>query len=132
VVEALVAGAGFAAVFVLLDATGSGTGMRPFVPMKLTASILLLAVGLLARQPLTVERSVVPLLLGVGVLDNAANVAFLLATRSGLLTVAAVLSSLYPVATVVLARFREHEHLARHQHAGLVLALVGIVAVAAG
>jgi drug/metabolite transporter (DMT)-like permease len=131
VLPAIAAGIGFATVFVLLDATGDATGMLPFVPMKATAIVLLLAAGTAARQPLVVGRAVVPLVIGVVLLDNAANLTFLLATRSGLLTVAAVLSSLYPVVTVLLARFREHEHLARHQQVGLVLAIGGVLAVAA-
>jgi drug/metabolite transporter (DMT)-like permease len=130
VLEAIVSGVGFGIVFTLLDATSSGSGLLVFVPMKATSFVVLLATAAAARQPVTVPRPSVPLLVGIAVFDNAANVFFLIATRSGLLTIAAVLSSLYPVVTVVLARFREHEHLARHQQVGLALALAGVVALA--
>lgn len=130
VLEAIVSGIGFGIVFTLLDATSQGSGLLVFVPMKATSLVVLLAAAAAARQPVTVPRPSVPLLVGIAVFDNAANVFFLTATRSGLLTIAAVLSSLYPVVTVVLARFREHEHLARHQQVGLVLALAGVVALA--
>jgi drug/metabolite transporter (DMT)-like permease len=130
VLEAVVSGIGFGVVFALLDATSADSGLLVFVPMKLTSLVVLLGIGSAARQPLTVPRPSLHLLAGIAVFDNAANVLFLSATRSGLLTVAAVLSSLYPVVTVVLARVREHEHLARHQQVGLALAIAGVVALA--
>jgi len=131
VLDAVVSGVGFGIVFTLLDATSADSGLLVFVPMKATSLIVLLGIGATARQPMTVPRRSVRLLLGIALFDNAANVLFLYATRSGLLTIAAVLSSLYPVVTVVLARFREHEHLARHQQLGLALALTGVIALAA-
>lgn len=132
VVEAVVSGVGFGIVFTLLDATSADSGLLVFVPMKLASLGVLLAAGAVARQPFLVPRPTVRLLVGIALFDNAANVLFLYATRSGLLTIAAVLSSLYPVVTVVLARFREHEHLARHQQVGLALALAGVVALTLG
>lgn len=131
VTEAVLSGVGFGIVFTMLDATSAGSGLLVFIPMKVTSVVVLLTFGALARQPLRVPRPTVRLVVGVAIFDNLANVFFLSATRSGLLTVAAVLSSLYPVVTVVLARFREHEHLATHQKAGLALALVGVIALAA-
>lgn len=130
--EAIGAGLGFGAIFVLLDLVGDGTGLWVFIPMKLTATVFLTGLALSTSQPAIPPRNTWWPVLGVGVLDNAANVAFVLATRSGLLAVAAVLSSLYPVTTVVLARFVLREHLARHQIGGLVLAGAGIALIAAG
>lgn len=132
VLEAVVSGIGFGIVFTLLDATSADSGLLVFVPMKLASLGVLLAAGVVARQPFIVPRPTVRLLVAIALFDNAANVLFLYATRSGLLTIAAVLSSLYPVVTVVLARFREHEHLARHQQVGLALALAGVVALTLG
>ena len=132
VVEAVVSGVGFGIVFALLDATSADSGLLVFVPMKVTSLVVLIAAASATRQPLTVPRPSLHLLAGIALFDNAANVLFLYATRSGLLTIAAVLSSLYPVVTVVLARFREHEHLARHQQVGLGLALAGVIALTLG
>jgi drug/metabolite transporter (DMT)-like permease len=59
-----------------------------------------------------------------------ANAMFLLAARSGLLSLAAVVSSLYPAGTVVLARVVLHERITTRQQAGLALALTGVVLIA--
>ena len=68
---------------------------------------------------------------GAGVLDTTANGLYLLAVQRGLLSEVAVLSSLYPASTIVLARTVLHERLARLQWWGLALAGVAVVAIAA-
>ncbi len=130
--EAIGAGIGFAAIFILLDQTGEASGLWPLVPMKAASTVLMLVVGLAASQPLTLTRPALAPVIGVGLLDNAANAAYLLATRVGLLAIVAVVSSLYPVITVVLARGVLDEHLRRAQVAGLALALVAIALITLG
>ena len=73
-------------------------------------------------------------LLGVvsGLLGGLATGAFLLATQSGFLTVTAVLASLYPAFTVILAATVLREHVHRHQAVGLVFCAVAVTLVAAG
>jgi uncharacterized membrane protein len=62
----------------------------------------------------------------------AANLFYLLSTREGLLSLVAVLTSLYPAATVLLARFVLHERLVRVQLVGLGLAAAGVTLIALG
>ncbi len=69
---------------------------------------------------------------GAGVLDVAANLLYLLATRRGLLSLVAVLTSLYPASTVVLARVVLHERLHRPQVAGLACAGLAATLIALG
>lgn len=128
--EAIGSGIGFGVIFVMLERTSEAANLWPLVPMKATSIVVLVAFGLIVTRPLLAPRPVWPLLLGVGVLDNLANVTYLLATRRGLLALVAVVSSLYPVFTVVLARLVLDERLARHQVAGLALAgaAVGLIA----
>lgn len=130
-IEAIGAGLGFGAIFVFLERTSEAANLWPLVPMKAVSVVVLVAIGVTARQPLSAPRAVWPLLLAVGVLDNAANVTYLLATRRGLLALVAVVSSLYPVVTVVLARVVLDERLARHQVAGLFLAGAAVALIAA-
>jgi drug/metabolite transporter (DMT)-like permease len=127
-----VAGAcfGFALVFIERGAQTNAlmtlTGMRATsVGLFVVAALVLRTTGGLA------PRDIVPLAV-VGVGDAGANVLFALATQKGLLSVTAVLGSLYPVATVLLARIVLHERLRVVQQAGVVTALAGVVLVSAG
>lgn len=77
-------------------------------------------------------RSNLPLIAAAGLLDMAANITFLLASRSALLSLVAVITSLYPAATVVLARIVLHERLRGRQPVGLGLAAAGVMLIALG
>lgn len=128
---ALAAGTAFGLFFVLLDQPGPGSGLWPLVGAR-TASIAL--VLLLVRgsvRALGLPRAVLPLTALAGVLDMAANALFLLAAREGMLAVAGVLASLYPVSTVVLAQVVLRERLRRAQLAGLVAAAAAVALIAA-
>lgn len=72
------------------------------------------------------------LALAAGALDAAANAIFQLAAQRGLLAIVAVIGSLYPAATVVLARYLLHERLSKVQLSGVLLALFAAAALAVG
>ena len=73
-----------------------------------------------------------PLLVGVGVGDTGATLLYAAATTRGLLSVVAVLASLYPVVIVVLARTVLSERVARPQLLGVAVALAGVALISAG
>lgn len=129
-VLALAGGGAFGVFFVLLDLTPSGSGLWPLVGARLSSLTLLSAVVIMTRQAWP-SRAVLPGVALSGVLDMVANVLFLLATRTGLLTITALLTSLYPVVVVVLARQVLAERLGRPQvvAVGLSLAAVGVITV---
>jgi drug/metabolite transporter (DMT)-like permease len=81
------------------------------------------------RRPTTRELGI---LAGVGIFDNGANVTFAIASTQGLLPVVSVLGSLYPVSTVLLARFVLHERLAPAQVVGVTAAFAGVALIALG
>jgi drug/metabolite transporter (DMT)-like permease len=89
----------------------------------------LLLLGLAFRSRIKVTRGDVPSLFTVGVLDVSADVFFAFATTIGLLSIVSILSSLYPVATVILARIVLKERMARFQQAGIGLALAGVLLI---
>jgi drug/metabolite transporter (DMT)-like permease len=91
--------------------------------------LALLLLGLAFRSRIRVARSDLPSLFTVGVLDVSADVFFAFATTIGLLSIVSILSSLYPVATVILARIVLKERMARLQQAGIVLALAGVLSI---
>ena len=96
------------------------------------ASTAIVATAWLALRPRSAQRTDLPVLAAIGVLDTGGNVFFAAASTRGLLSVVTVLASLYPVATVLLARGFLHERVHRSQELGILLALVGIVLISAG
>lgn len=129
---ALAAGVAFGAFFVLLDAAGDDSGLWPLVGARIS-SIATIAIGLMAARGFErPTRAAMPAIAGAGVLDVAANLFFLLAARRGLLSIVAVLTSMYPATTVVLARVVLNERFHRTQLIGLGLAALGVTAMAVG
>jgi drug/metabolite transporter (DMT)-like permease len=127
-VEALGAGLGFGIFFITLEQAGSDTGLWPLIATKASSIGVVAALALSARPSFRVTGDDAVQLVVVGVLDAAANVFYLSAVRQELLSLVAVLTSLYPAATVVLARVVLHERFTRVQSGGLVCA-AGAVAL---
>jgi drug/metabolite transporter (DMT)-like permease len=100
--------------------------------MRVTTVTLMLCVWAVVRRPVSVPARDLPAIAAVGVLDVGANLAFGAASTLGLLALVAVLGSLYPVATIVLARWLDGERLRQVQQVGVALVLVGVAAISAG
>jgi len=95
--------------------------------------LLLFGLGIgLRRGTTTAPRGSFMAIAPVGLMDTAAFVAFAYATSLGNLSVAVVLSSLYPVVTILLARIKLDERLSTVQRVGAALALLGVVGIVAG
>lgn len=99
---------------------------------KVAAVVTLSVVVLVTRPELHVERNHFLPIAGIGLLDVAATGLFTLATTEGFLSIVAIVSSLYPVVTVLLARAVLHERVRPVQMAGVVCALLGVGLIAAG
>ncbi len=131
VAGAVFAGVLFGAFFIALDATPPDSGMWPLVGAR-TAAIAAIAVLMhIVARPVH-PGPALPLIAGAGLLDMLANVLFLLATRGGLLSISALLSSLYPVVALLLARQVLHERLRRIQTAGVGGALIAMTMLVVG
>ena len=129
---ALLAAAGFGGFFVLLhDASTYSVVWAAFVQRLTSVSVLLVA-SLVVRPSLAVGWRRTPQLLAIGVLDQGANLLYGFASTVGLVSLAAVLASLFPVVTVVLARAILHERLSRTQQTGVACALAGVALIAGG
>lgn len=128
---ALLGGAGFGVFFVLLDRTPDGSGLWPFVGARTSSLVMLGIIVAVSRSGLP-SRDALPLVAVSGGLDMLANILFLLATRSGLLTIAALLTSMYPIVVVVLARHLLAERLGRHQQVAVALSLAAIAVITVG
>ena len=130
--EALGAGICFAAFFVLLDGVDDDAGLWPILMVRL-ASIVIAAGFVFGRRiPARPAAGTTFGVLGGGLIGTAADYLFLVGSTLGLLSVVAVLTSLYPVTTVVLARTVLGERLGGSQLIGLILATAGVVMITAG
>jgi drug/metabolite transporter (DMT)-like permease len=123
---ALLAGLGFGSFFILISRVSNGGVFWPLATARLSSLLFLLAVVLIRRQKVLPEKSVWPVVFLAGALDVAGNVFFVLATHAGRLDVAAILSSLYPAVTVLLATIILKERVTRLQAIGIFVALVAI------
>jgi drug/metabolite transporter (DMT)-like permease len=128
----------FAAVFLGLLVTflnEAGKASAPWAAFTLRlVSVPVFAVALVVtkgwrRRP---SRRDAGTMVGVGVLDNFANLTFAYAGQTGMLALISVVGSLYPVTTVLLARSVLHERLTRSQWLGVATAFVGVAMIAAG
>jgi drug/metabolite transporter (DMT)-like permease len=135
------AGFGFAGIFVFLDAAPSDSGLATLVVMRVVGIALMLAllvVSFIKTKPAQFiekelfSRSLFWLVLLAGLGDVTGNVFFLIATREGALAIAAVLTSLYPVGTILLARVFLKERIALSQSIGIGLALIACAILAVG
>lgn len=129
---ALLAGAAIGAFNVCIGQLSNAGAFGPLVIIRLLQAVVLIALIVAWRQPWRLDRGLGGRLALVGLLDMGGNGAFILAAQAGQLAIAAVLSSLYPVVTVVLAIAILRERLTRSHVAGIVLTAVAIVLITAG
>jgi drug/metabolite transporter (DMT)-like permease len=127
---AAIAALGFGGFFVLIHQASTYDVLWAGTIQRLTGLCIMLVVVLTQRPSLAVGWPRVPGLVAIGVLDTGANVLYAFASTSGLVSLAAVLASLFPVVTVTLARFVVHERLSASQGTGVVLALAGVAFIA--
>ena len=125
----VVAGVGFGSFFAAIAQTGERSGFWPLVGARITQVVVLAVIS--RRQRLGLPPPGTRLAVAtLGAADMLANVFVLLAFRSGLLTLVAVLTSLYPAVTVLLAVWILSEPIGPRQKVGLGLALVAVMLIA--
>jgi drug/metabolite transporter (DMT)-like permease len=132
VAAGLVAGACFALLFIGLDRAGSGSGLWPVAATQLAEFTAALAVAVATRNVRLLGGR--PRLLAVitGATGAAGTILFFFSTHEGFLAVTAVLTSLYPAVTIVLARTMLGERLTALRLAGLTLAGACVALIAVG
>jgi drug/metabolite transporter (DMT)-like permease len=127
---ACVAAVGFGLALYCLDRGARESLVHTLWGMRLTSVTLFVLAGVVLRRAGGVRPAHLPALGAIGVGDLAANGLFAYASSHGIVSVASVLGSLYPVVTVVLARLLLDERLRRVQVMGVATSLLGVAAIA--
>jgi len=130
-VDGALAGLGFGTLFAALAQIPEESGFLPLALNQVVGVAVVIAVATTLRQPWLPRSPRAALGTICGFLGATATVLFLLATQTGFLTVSAVIASLYPAFTVLLAAVLLREHVHRDQAVGLVLCALTVSLVAA-
>jgi drug/metabolite transporter (DMT)-like permease len=126
---ALLAAAGFGFYFPWMHAAGKVDFWWASLTFR-TSALLLVASVVAARRPaLRLTRRELAIVMAVGGGDTLGNALFAASSGHGLISLTAVLASLYPIVTVILAAVVLHEQIAPMQKAGVVLTLAGVVLI---
>jgi len=129
---AALAAVGFGGYFVPMHAAGRADFWWASLLFRATTLLMVATAALIVRSPVRMSRSDLALVAAVGIGDTLGNALYAASSAHGLVSVTSVLASLYPVGTIVLARFVLHERVGRSQQAGIAATLAGVVLISAG
>lgn len=131
VLLALGAALGFGSALTFMAIGSQQSSLLTMTTMRSTTFIVSAAYFIKMRSGGGVLSTDIPLLAAIGIADFSANLLLGVATTKGLVSIAMVLGSLYPIATAVLAYIFLHERLHKAQYIGVVLAVGGVALISA-
>lgn len=131
-IEALLAGVAIGAFYVCLARSHAHAGLWPLAAARVASTLSLSTIAISTGRTLRPARGGFATIAFAGLVDMLANAFYLASTRLAPLSIVAVLASLYPASTVLLARVVLHERLTRLQLAGVVFALIAVAMIARG
>ena len=129
---AVVAGVGFGLFGVCIGQLSDDHVFGPLTVVRATEAIMLAGVIVISRSGWRPPRDLLLAICAVGVLDMAGNGAYILSAQAGSLAIASVLSSMYPVTTVILAALVLRERITRTHAIGIGLAAAAVAMIAIG
>jgi drug/metabolite transporter (DMT)-like permease len=129
---AAIAAFAFGAWFVLLDLAAEGDATWALVASRASASVFMVGVAAVSGTRPRLERGSVALIVVAGQLDVTGNALFVLARGELPVGLAAAMSVIYPIVTMLLARFVGREALPRLGLIGVLLAVVAVVLISVG
>jgi drug/metabolite transporter (DMT)-like permease len=129
---ALLAAIGFGGYFPFMHAAGEADFWWASLLFRTTSLLIIATSVAIARAGVGVPRRDLALVASVGIGDTLGNFLFAAASGRGLVSVTSVLASLYPIVTVILARFVLKEQVDRTQRLGIAGTLAGVALISAG
>lgn len=121
-----VAGIGFGFFFIAVSRTSSGSGLWPLVAARAASLSVAASIIVFGHKGFAIARRDRPTALLAGAADMGANICFLVASRSELLILVTLITSLYPAPTVILARIFQGQKISLPRAVGIGLAIIGI------
>lgn len=125
------AGVGFGLFAIFASRLPDGLFVAPVIVIRAMTVALVVGLATARRQSLRVPRRLWPALAGIGGVDMTATALYLAAIEVGPLAIAAVLTGLYPVVTILLAAVVLRERIGRGHALGIGLAALAIALIAA-
>lgn len=126
----VLAGVGFGVFLIVIDHASDSAVLWPLVSARFASLVMLMLLVAFTRHRQWPTRRQLPLMILAGLFDVGGNTFYALAAQAGRLDTAAVLSSLFPAVTVILARIALNERLSRQQWVGVAVALVAVLLIA--
>jgi drug/metabolite transporter (DMT)-like permease len=128
---ALGAAAGFGLALTFIAIGSQSSALLTMVSMRATTFFVTISLAIKFKTTGNFDKKAMPLLLFIGAADFIANLLLGIACTKGLVSVAMVFGSLYPIATAVLAYKFLQERLQRVQYVGIALAVAGVSIISA-
>ena len=128
---ALGAAAGFGLALTFIAIGSQSSALLTMVSMRATTFFVTISLAIKFKTTGNFDKKAMPLLFFIGAADFIANLLLGIATTKGLVSVAMVFGSLYPIATAVLAYKFLQERLQRVQYVGIALAVAGVSIISA-
>jgi len=128
---ALGAAAGFGLALTFIAIGSQSSALLTMVSMRATTFFVTISLAIKFKTTGNFDKKTIPLLIFIGAADFIANLLLGIATTKGLVSVAMVFGSLYPIATAVLAYKFLQERLQRVQYVGIALAVAGVSIISA-
>jgi drug/metabolite transporter (DMT)-like permease len=123
------AGLGFGIFYILIDQVSDKAIFWPLVSARSASIIVVLIIGVLNRKLAKPSLNQIPIICLAGIFDTGGNVFYALASSIGRLDISAVLSSLYPSVTVLLAWVILKEKLTLRNWIGVLLAMIAVILI---
>lgn len=121
----------FGTCLIFMAIGSESSALMTMTTMRTSTLIIGLVVLFRFRNAIRFTRTEFPVLIFIGIADFAANLLLGVATTKGLISLAMVLGSLYPIATALLAYRFLHERLHRVQYIGIIFAVLGVALISA-
>jgi drug/metabolite transporter (DMT)-like permease len=129
IIYAVIAAFGFGGALTFIAIGARVDSLHTMTSMRVASVLIVILIAIRFRSLGGFTRSTLPVLIFIGIADFLANLLLGIATTKGLVSIALVLGSLFPIVTALLAFKFLHERLHRVQYLGIAFAILGVIQI---